>query len=122
LGARGSPFPAGLGLGFRLGLLGLGAIATVLRGFGAVCDLVFIRQGKPLPAMRVGVGVYARFGAPGVWKSGSQMRGLKTRTAGESHGEGWEGKTTWPLSSPPLVGRTCDPLAHSANWASTRPK
>jgi hypothetical protein len=50
LGARGSPFPAGLGLGFRLVLLGLGAIATVLRGFGDVCDLVFMyaRGGRGL--------------------------------------------------------------------------
>lgn len=67
MGARGSPFPAVLGLGFRLGLLGMGAIATVLRGFGAVCDLVFIRQVNPhLLLCAWELGVYARFGARGV--------------------------------------------------------
>jgi hypothetical protein len=58
LGARGSPFPAGfgIGLGLRLGLSGLGASATVLRGFGVVCDLVFIprRQSALLCARGLG--------------------------------------------------------------------
>jgi hypothetical protein len=83
LGARGSPFPAGLGLGFRLVLLGLGAIATVLRGFGDVCDLVFIyaRGGRGL----------RKAWSPRTVESGSQRRGSR-----HAQGRG-EGKTIWPL-------------------------
>ena len=86
LGARGSPFPAGLGLGFRLGLLGLGAIATVLRGFGAVCDLVFIRQGKPLRLCAWVLG-FTRGLEPQDQdsrsvESGSQMRGRRRAREG----------------------------------------
>jgi len=86
LGARGSPFPAGFGFGFglglRLGLPGLGASATVLRGFGAVCDLVFIPRRRPL--CTPGAGVYARFGAPRGVEEPDEWRG---RT-GEAHGKG----------------------------------
>ena len=87
LGARGSPFPAGLGLGFRLGLLGLGAIATVLRGFGAVCDLVFIRQGKPLRLCAWVLGFTRGLepqDSPGVWRGAARWEG------GDAHGKGWE--------------------------------
>ena len=102
MGARRSPFPAGLGLDFRLGLLGLGAIATVLRGFGAVCDLVFIRQGKPLSSMRVELG-----GLREVWgrqEARRQERGERQPDEREEMGAGGDaetgkGKTRWPRSS-----------------------
>lgn len=84
MGARGSPFPAGFGfgLGLRLGLPGLGASATVLRGFGSVCDLVFI------PPRRRILFSYAPRGAGGLREVCSSRSGERPPEEGNGRRRG----------------------------------
>ena len=83
MGARGSPFPAGfgLGLGLRLWLPGLGSSSSVLRGFGhTVCDLVFIPRRQPsllcAPGLGFTRGLELEEWGPEEWRS--QMGGRKS--------------------------------------------
>ena len=104
MGARGSPFPAGFGFGFglglRLGLPGLGASATVLRGFGAVCDLVFIPRRQPsllcAPGLGFTRGLELEEWGPEEWRS--QMGGRK-REKKRAHAREVEDDLTAELST-----------------------